>query len=395
LIHGVRLVEVALGFGRELRSAGLAVGMSDSLDFIRALGTIPVGRRADVLSASRAIHVRRREDIPRHDELFDWYWSANRGLAGSGRNSEVPHRGHSVDSGAGASSASGRDSQSGANGGPSHATPALVAMRRRYSREEQLRQRDFDRMTAEELIEAGRVIDRLAVNIERRPARRFDLHPHGTRLAPRPMLRRSVAGGGELVEWIWRRPRVVPRPVTLLVDVSGSMEIYARLLLRFAHSLRRVNRRVEVFVFGTRLTRVTAALAVRNVDEALARVAAEVADWSGGTRIGECLREYSRRWAGRIASTDGIVVVMSDGWDRGDPALVEDETARLKRRCRRLLWLNPLAGAAGFEPLAAGMAAAVRHVDMLLPAGSLNDLKGLVRLLEDTRWGVQALPHSA
>jgi uncharacterized protein len=390
LIDGLRLVEVALGFGRELRSAGLAVGMSDSLDFVRALGEIPIGRRGDVRSASRAIHVRRREDIPTHDELFDWYWSANRGLAGSARTSEVPNRGRSTDSGPGGSSTIRRgQGDSRSEGGRSEAIPALVLARRTYSAEEHLRRRDFDRMTAEELIEAGRVIDRLAVNIEHRPARRFDLHPHGTRLAPRPMLRRSVAGGGEMVEWIWRRPRVVPRPVTLLIDVSGSMETYARLLLRFAHSLRRVNRRVEVFVFGTRLTRVTAALAVRNVDEALARVSAEVADWSGGTRIGECLREYNRRWASRVSSSDGIVVVLSDGWDRGDPALVADETARLKRRSRRLLWLNPLASAAGFEPLAAGMAAAARHVDRLIPAGSLADLEDFAQLLADTRWGLK------
>jgi uncharacterized protein with von Willebrand factor type A (vWA) domain len=148
---------------------------------------------------------------------------------------------------------------------------------------------------------------------------------------------------------------------------------------------------VEVFVFGTRLTRITRALTRRDVDEALGRVSAEVADWSGGTRIGECLREFNRKWAGRASSTDSIVVVLSDGWDRGDPALVAEETARLRRNCRRLLWLNPLAGAAGFEPLAAGMAAAVRHVDALLPAGSLDDLESFARLLADSHWGAQPL----
>ena len=190
-----------------------------------------------------------------------------------------------------------------------------------------------------------------------------------------------------MVDWVWQRRRVQPRSVTLLIDVSGSMETHARLMLRFAHALLRVNRHAEVFVFGTRLTRVTRALATRNADDALARVATDVADWSGGTRIGECLRDFNQNWASRIGSLDGIVIVLSDGWDRGDPALVATQTARLRRNSRRLLWLNPLAGAAGFEPLAAGMASAVRHVDRLLPAGSLNDLEDFADILADSRWG--------
>ncbi len=201
------------------------------------------------------------------------------------------------------------------------------------------------------------------------------------------MMRQSMATGGELLDWRWQRRRVEPRPIVLLIDISGSMETYARVMLRFAHVLRRVNRRTEVFVFGTRLTRATQALATRNVDDALARVSAEVADWSGGTRIGASLRDFNRRWAGRIGSSGGITVVLSDGWDRGEPTLVATETARLRRNSRRLLWLNPLAGSAGFEPLAAGMAAAARHVDRLLPAGSLTDLEDFAELLTDSRWG--------
>jgi uncharacterized protein len=154
--------------------------------------------------------------------------------------------------------------------------------------------------------------------------------------------------------------------------------------------LLRANRRAEVFVFGTRLTRVTRALATRQIDVALARVSAEVADWSGGTRIGECLRDYNRRFAGRGIPTDAVVVVLSDGWDRGDPTLVSSETARLRRNSWRLLWLNPLASAADFEPLAAGMAAAVKHVDRLLPAGSLAHLESFAQLLSATGWGAKS-----
>jgi uncharacterized protein with von Willebrand factor type A (vWA) domain len=373
-LDGERLLSVAVGFGRELRGAGLAVGMSDSLDFVRALGVVDVGVREDVRSASRAVHVRRREDVAVHDELFDWYWSRDRGFS--------VERVQRLRLG------------SGGDGGEASAQAAVFA-RRTYSADEALRRKQFDRMTSEELRETERLIDRLAVSMAVRPARRYELHAHGTRLAPRQMMRRGLATGGELVEWLWRRPRVVPRPVTLLIDVSGSMETYARLMLRFAHGLARVNRKTEVFVFGTRLTRVTRALARRSVDEALARTSAEVADWSGGTRIGDCLHEYNGRWARRVASTDGIVVVLSDGWDRGNPLLVATETQRLRRNSRRLLWLNPLAGAPDYEPLAAGMAAAARHVDRLLPAGSLADLEDFADLLAETRWGARRPARAA
>lgn len=380
-----------MGFGRELRAAGVPVAMAQTLDFVRALGEMDLSHRADVRAASRSVHVRSRDDIALHDQVFDSYWSTQPRLSDLARASKAAHRGRASDDPAGGVSGAGARAESLAPAGAfgDSTRPALIARQRTYSPDEQLRRREFDRMSAGELREAERLIEQLSLSLAARPTRRYERHAHGTRPAPRPMLRRSVATGGEVVDWLWSRPRVVPRPVTLLVEVSGSMETHARLMLRFAHCLRRVNRRAEVFVFGTRLTRVTRAISLRNVDEALGRVADEVADWSGGTRIGECLREFNRRWAGRVASSDGIVVVMSDGWDRGDPALVAAETKRLRRNCRRLLWLNPLAGAAGFEPLAAGMAAAARHVDRLLPAGSLNDLEDLARVLSDTRWGAQ------
>jgi uncharacterized protein with von Willebrand factor type A (vWA) domain len=362
------VTSAALAFERELRKAGLAVGTAESVDFLRSLTVLDIGVRADVRSASRAVHVRRFENIATHDAVFDEFWSQSTVLAGSAESPRLTH---------------------GAGNGDEAETELQLVVSRTYSPDERLRHRDFDLMSPQELAQAEKLVDRLAMGLAERRARRFELHAHGTRLAPRPMMRRSVSTGGELTEWLWRRPRIEPRPIVLLIDISGSMETYARVMLRFAHALVRANRRTEVFVFGTRLTRVTRALATRNVDDALARVSADVADWSGGTRIGDCLREYNKRWAGRIGSSDSITVVLSDGWDRGDPALVAAETQRLRRNSRRLLWLNPLAGAADFEPLAAGMAAAVRHVDRLLPAGSLADLESFARLLADTHWGAQ------
>jgi uncharacterized protein with von Willebrand factor type A (vWA) domain len=185
------------------------------------------------------------------------------------------------------------------------------------------------------------------------------------------------------VTWLWRRRRTEPRSLVLLCDISGSMERHARLLLRFSHALSRALVRTEAFVFGTRLTRITPQLRRRDPDEALARVSAAVGDWSGGTRIGGSFREFNQRWARRVLPTSGVVLVVSDGWDRGDPALVGTETARLRRNCHRLIWLNPLAGATDYRPLAAGMAAAFPHLDVFLPAHDLASLEHLARVLAD------------
>jgi len=170
-----------------------------------------------------------------------------------------------------------------------------------------------------------------------------------------------------------------PRGVVLLCDISGSMERHARLLLRFCHAISRSDVPTEAFCFGTRLTRITRELRHRDPDEALAMVSAAVGDWSGGTRIGGAFREFNQVWARRVLRSSGIVLVVSDGWDRGDPAEVKVETARLRRSCHRLVWLNPLAGARDYRPLAAGMAAAYPHIDVFLPA---HDLASLGRLAE-------------
>jgi uncharacterized protein with von Willebrand factor type A (vWA) domain len=264
-----------------------------------------------------------------------------------------------------------------------------------FSASELLRHRDFDRMTPAELRDAERFIDRLAPRLETRRTRRYELHRHGRLLAPRAMFRRNLGNGGQLLDWEWRRPVRHPRPIVVLCDISGSMERHSRLLLRFVKALSEANDvRVESFVFGTRLTRVTRQLRDRDRDRALAHVADAVTDWAGGTRIGESFREFNRRWARRTLRTSGIVIVVSDGWDRGDPNLVHEETARLRRNCHRLIWLNPLAGAPGYRPLAAGMAAAYPFIDDFVAAGTLASLERLGDLLAGAREGRGRLRRS-
>jgi uncharacterized protein len=173
-----------------------------------------------------------------------------------------------------------------------------------------------------------------------------------------------------------------PRSMVVICDVSGSLERYSRLLLRFVHAIfRSPGIRAEAFVFGTHLTRITRELRANDPDRALARVSASVTDWSGGTRIGDSFRQFNLRWARRVLSTSGIVVVLSDGWDRGDPALVREETARLQRSCHRLVWIDPFAGQAELRPLAAGMAAAFPSIDDFIPVHDLASLELLGEVL--------------
>jgi len=199
------------------------------------------------------------------------------------------------------------------------------------------------------------------------------------------MLRRNIATGGQFTEWVWRRPTKRPRQIVVLCDISGSMERHSRLLLRFVQALAAASSvKTESFVFGTRLTRVTRLLRDRDRDRALAKIADTVNDWAGGTRIGESFRDFNLHWARRTLRSSGIVIVVSDGWDRGDPALVATETARLRRNCHRLVWLNPLAGTPGYEPLTR---AAMPYIDDFVPAGTVASLERLGEILAGIRSG--------
>jgi uncharacterized protein with von Willebrand factor type A (vWA) domain len=203
----------------------------------------------------------------------------------------------------------------------------------------------------------------------------------------RGSLRRNVRHGGVLLELDFQRAKTVRRPVVAICDVSGSMDRYTRPILHFIHTMASGFGRTESFVFGTRLTRVTRLLQSRDADQALLRVSGEVKDWSGGTRIGESLRAFNRRWARRVLGRGAVVIVASDGWDKGDPGLLASEVARLQRRCHRLIWLNPALQPGGERPVPVGMRAAAPFVDDLLPARRLEDMAELSRLIGALRPG--------
>jgi uncharacterized protein len=418
-IDGRRLLGEAVGFGRALRAARLSVDLAAAVDFARALTLVDIGDREQVRGAGEAIFVRRRDDRAVYDTVFERWWRrrASR-LPGSFEPPPIgnPTAPTESDEPSGAAEpepgADSMESSPDERGVPLPSTSdegadddseveGVVISPDAYSQGEILRHREFDRMTPAELREAERLVDRLVPRLERRRTRRYELHHHGQRLAPRAMFRRNLGTGGQLLEWVWRRPIREPRSLVVICDISGSMERHSRLLLRFVQALAAASEvRTESFVFGTRLTRVTRLLRDRDRDRALARVSEAVNDWAGGTRIGESFRTFNQHWARRTLRTSGVVIVVSDGWDRGDPALVATETARLRRNCHRLVWLNPLAGTPGYQPLAGGMRAAYPYVDDFLAAGTVANLERLGEILGgvragDTRRGSEAAAHAA
>jgi uncharacterized protein with von Willebrand factor type A (vWA) domain len=390
-VSGRTFLRNALLFAWALRRRGIPTDLSGAVDFTRALTIVDIGDRTQVHAAGSAIFVRRRDDLATYDEVFTEFWRRHElRVAPPADEGTVPRPPSDRETARGEVESRPETPEHRRTAAPGRAEPAddeeeadaeaVVLSPRSFSAAEAFRHREFERMTAAEVREAERVIDRLRPRLESRRTRRHELHTHGTTLAPRAMFRRNVKTGGDPVDWVWRRRTRRPRSIVVICDVSGSMERHSRLLLRFVHALfRSPGVHAEAFVFGTHLTRVTREMRARDPDRALARASDAVSDWSGGTRIGDSFREFNLRWARRTLPTSGVVIVVSDGWDRGDPAVVRAETARLQRGCHRLVWLNPLAGHPEYRPLAAGMAAAYPAIDDFLP---MNDLASLERLGE-------------
>ncbi len=363
-------------FGRFLRRAGLEVHHSRLMDAIRALEWIGVGDRRDVRATLRALLVHRHDDIARFDEAFDLFFRA-RGESSTGLPlfslGERPRVVAKPVAGAPLSV----DLEHGDKAASESATLAVGA----YSATRVSRTKDFADFTPPELDEARRLLAGLPWRLGARSTRRWE-PASGPAIDLRPLLGRTLMRG-ELLELPRRRRRSAPRPIVLISDVSGSMERYSRVLLSFVYGLAQGARQVESFVFATDLTRITRAVAGRGAARALTRVIREVDDWGGGTRIGEALRTFNTRWARRVTRNGPIVLIVSDGWDRGDPDALARELARVRRSCRRVIWLNPLLGSVDYEPLTRGMQTALRYVDDFLPAHNLASLDELAEHLQN------------
>ncbi|HZU74235.1 MAG TPA: VWA domain-containing protein [Acidimicrobiales bacterium] len=361
---------MAVAFVRVLRRSGLSVPVGAAVAFARALGAVGLERRSAVYWAGRATLVRRPEDVAAYDRAFAVFWLGRENIRVPVVPTETVVVLHDESDEAGA----------GPDDPPSG--PDRPAITVRYSPVETLRDRDFAQASPEELEEAYRVMARLRLESSRRRSRRL---VRSSRRRGRPDARRTVLAalrsGGEPVRRSFLEPATRPRRVVLLCDVSGSMEPYARALLRFLHVAVVGVGQVEAFALGTRLTRLTRQLATHDPDRALAAAAEAVPDWSGGTRLGEGLRAFNDSYGIKGMARGAVVVILSDGWDRGEPELLGTEMARLHRVAHRVVWVNPLKASPGYAPLARGMAAALPYVDSFVEGHSLASLEALTEVI--------------
>ncbi|HTM02063.1 MAG TPA: VWA domain-containing protein [Vicinamibacterales bacterium] len=361
-----------IAFARALRGAGIDAHSGRVIDLLRALPLIDWSSRIDVYHACRTLLISHADEIPAFDRAFEAFFSPSQRV-----DDFATPPASFTNSGASSSLLAAAVDLAVDGSGDERASRAFGA----WSDTGGLANKDFAAFTSDEMIAAREAIDRLIWSPGARHTRRWE-RGHGRRIDLRRALRASVRTGGDMVRLPALRRRRRPRTLILLCDVSGSMERYSRMLLHFTHALARRHRRLEAFVFSTRLTRVTTELRGRQIDAAVSGVGRSVTDWSGGTRIGESLAQFHRQWARRVLHGGPVVLLISDGWDRGEPELLRDQIARLRRGSHRLIWLNPLLGSEGYAPLTRGLQAARPYVDDFLPARTLTDLASLALHLD-------------
>jgi uncharacterized protein with von Willebrand factor type A (vWA) domain len=393
---GPTLLRRSLRFGRLLRANGIKVTSSQVFDFVHATEHIGIQNRRIFKEAAEACLVTRGEDREIFSILFDHYWRPKR--VADEQQDQLPNFADQQmeqlegfedaegDEGDGESQmgegmeglAMDEDSDSGDIGDAEDSELESILT---YSASEALRTKDFSEFTQEELEHARRLMKRLKWEIGMRRSRRKIASPKGRYVDARKTMRRSLQTAGVPLKISQRKVKFKPRALIVICDISGSMDRYSRLLLQFIHTIENDMAKVEAFVFGTRLTRITRVLKKRPIDEAITRVSKEVQDWAGGTRIGESLQSFNHEYARRVLRNGAVVLIISDGWDRGDPQLLGNEMMRLQRSCYRLIWLNPLLGSPRYQPLTRGMQAALPFIDDFLPVHNLESLELLAEHL--------------
>jgi uncharacterized protein len=370
------IADLLVEFGHELRDAGVPVGSGDVLTYCTAAAALDPTDLEDLYWAGRTTMVTRRDQITVYDRVFRQFFLGDDTRAAdvlqlrkdplTGREAvlQIPETEPSDNT------SEGDEAQLG-----------LVA-----SGAEVWRNKSFAACTPDELAALRRIMSQTKLTPPRRRTRRTSGARAGQRLDPRRMARETMRMHGEPGDLLWLRRKLRVRPVVLILDVSGSMSDYSRNLLQFAHSARRASDRVEVFCFGTRLTRITKALDRRRADDAMAHAASEVFDWDGGTRIGDSLDEFVRRWGRRGTSRGAIVVICSDGLDRGDPAVLSHAMERLARLSHRIVWMNPHKGDdPHFRATSLAMLVAAPHIDVVVSGHNLPSLEEFAAMLPELR----------
>jgi uncharacterized protein with von Willebrand factor type A (vWA) domain len=378
-----RIAENIVHFARALRAAGIPVGPGAIMDALTAVKAAGVGTREDFYWTLHAVFVKRHEHTLLFDQAFRIFFR-RRGmidkllaamLPQAPREEEKPPPGAQRI----------QEALLAGQGEVERKPPELeVDARLTVSDREVLQKKDFAQMTAAEILAAKDAIKRLVLSLDEVKTRRLAPHRHGHLIDIRRTLRASMKAGGAVIDLRYLGPRTKLPPIVALLDISGSMSQYTRLFLHFLHAVTDARKRVHTFLFGTRLTNVTRALKAKDPDEALAAVGANVADWSGGTRIASSLHVFNKLWARRVLTQGAIVLLITDGLERDPDDRLAFEIDRLHRSCRRLIWLNPLLRFSGFEAKAKGIRTMVPHVDELRPIHNLDSMAELVRALSAT-----------
>jgi uncharacterized protein len=373
-----------MAFGRALKQLGIKVSLSQVLDASRSADLVDIGERSDFRAMLRANLISQKEDFPVFDMVFDCFWREQSyervpmetmEIQGTPTESDAPEGGDE-------------------EGGLEEATSEAIANENlqlenldefaipTYSPQELMNRKDFSEMGVEESRAIARAIMLIATKIATQISRRKKIGRKGNAVDPRWTMRRSMKYGGEVIELVHRKKRIKKTRVVLLCDVSGSMDCYSRFLIQFMYGLQNELWGVETFVFSTSLSRITHLIRTKDIVNALEKISGSILGWSGGTNIGRSLHTFNRNFAPSMVTHRTVVVIISDGWDRGDVSLLEREMQDLKRRAKKIIWLNPLLASENYEPLCKGMQAALPYLDLFLSVHNVNSLVSLGRTLQ-------------
>lgn len=392
---GGRLAENIMHFGRVLRAAGLPVGPGKVLDALEAVGAVGVNNRSDFYWTLHAVFVNRRDHRDLFDQAFHVFWR-NPNLLEKAMGMLLPAMKGEQEPAPSDMSARLAEALAGERPAPEQEEAEEeeqfdIDASLTFSKSEVLAEKDFEKMTNAELSAARKAIGAMRLAFRPVPTRRFKPDLKGQRTDMRATLRQAARRGGDLSHLHMRKRRLRVPPLVILCDISGSMDRYARMMLHFIHTLTNDRDRVQSFLFGTRLTNVTRTMRRKDPDIAIDQCAAQVEDWSGGTRIGATLSEFNRLWSRRVMTQSPVVLLISDGLDRDGAEGLEEEMERLHKSCRRLIWLNPLLRWDGYAPKASGARAMIRHVDSFRPIHNLESLTQLAEAITNAETGADRM----
>jgi uncharacterized protein with von Willebrand factor type A (vWA) domain len=373
-----------MAFGRALKQLGVKVSLSQVIDSSKAIDLVDIAERTDFRALLRANLISQKEDFPAFDMLFDCFWREQGYERMPMETMEI--QGTPSDSQA----QEGGDEEGGLEEAASESLPKENVPLENldefsvptYSPQELMNRKDFSEMSVEESRAIARAILLIATKIATQISRRKKVARKGAAIDPRWTMRRSMKYGGEVIDLVRRKKRIKKTKVVLLCDVSGSMDCYSRFLIQFMYGLQNELWGVETFVFSTSLSRITHLIRTKDIVNALEKISGSILGWSGGTNIGRSLHTFNRSFAPSMLTHRTVVVIISDGWDRGDVSVLEREMQDLKRRAKKIIWLNPLLASENYEPLCKGMQAALPYLDMFLSVHNVNSLVSLGRTLQ-------------